>query len=902
MSSQNDTFSSLVSLSGIEYPQEIDLGLVGCYVYHNGELLDVLVLSDAEQKLRMKNLNPIDLLRFECKLLGTKQKFLGSVSFNAEKLLAIAPNESWSQLFPLFDEGDVDEYKRDFGDIKVVPPCILLTFTPTELGVSSISGAQTTTVTKVTKTTKTKKGAAKTTKSKKEEKSKEKSKKKQEEVVKKAPLTLEERVVEKIDQLGEQMGQIQNADLVVVDRLDVLAAHHDRLQQRHPVEDDKRKETAEMLSNLIQAIGDDSTEDGSNDENPSMKAQDRIDVDELGQSKAQLLEDVNAATGDLDNLVKDTAKIEELIKIYDGKSTDKSGQNNISVQAKQKAIRAFLLNTLNNSDEANQPIYQENGILRGRITSLRQLVRDKFLNADTSSDEEMNAMVQDYEDMLARNGGIFKQLDEEANDNITEFNRHGDLWKKLFGEGMEFERKCDDIEYDVEDLADKEAQLRRDKGDIESAFGDYIGKLKYVNEQQKGIIDELRGEINQSRLNISDLKRQQENGDATLIIESKPFARGRNTKDDPNLINLTNDIIGVHQEKRRAQDEGENIHEDWVGTEREFLDRGYAEFQRTEKDRGTISRIQDILAQISQSNLEIEKYLSEMQRLEREKSINSLRSSISTDMNSDMNELRSRLDSELSKRERIIVELKDYAALQRTKADIYGRQREEIDSLLRDIEELREFLLQRFEDEEAELLELETAINEHKERLRAIVNDINEVRILIVEEEHHNEIKRNLLRNRDEYIERLKIALKDLNKKPVQHIQYIVTPGDDVDAILADKLREFGIAIPLTRLGGGFYLFGTKKIFAKIMNGKLVVRVGGGYMIIDEFLATYSDMELIRINKMMENENVDAYEELKVYKKYKDENPEAFKKIDPKKRTLIKSPKAKPKPNERGKF
>jgi TfoX/Sxy family transcriptional regulator of competence genes len=42
--------------------------------------------------------------------------------------------------------------------------------------------------------------------------------------------------------------------------------------------------------------------------------------------------------------------------------------------------------------------------------------------------------------------------------------------------------------------------------------------------------------------------------------------------------------------------------------------------------------------------------------------------------------------------------------------------------------------------------------------------------------------------------------------------------------------------VPIKRLGGGYYLFGTKKIYAKILNGRLVIRVGGGYMVIDEFI------------------------------------------------------------------
>ena len=39
-------------------------------------------------------------------------------------------------------------------------------------------------------------------------------------------------------------------------------------------------------------------------------------------------------------------------------------------------------------------------------------------------------------------------------------------------------------------------------------------------------------------------------------------------------------------------------------------------------------------------------------------------------------------------------------------------------------------------------------------------------------------------------------------------------------------------------------MFGSRKIFAKIMNDKLVIRVGGGYMVINEFLETYGTSEM----------------------------------------------------------
>jgi hypothetical protein len=58
-------------------------------VYHKKDLLDVVVLSKEDQKLKIKNMRGKDVLRFECKLLGKEQQFLGSVSFTADKLLDI---------------------------------------------------------------------------------------------------------------------------------------------------------------------------------------------------------------------------------------------------------------------------------------------------------------------------------------------------------------------------------------------------------------------------------------------------------------------------------------------------------------------------------------------------------------------------------------------------------------------------------------------------------------------------------------------------------------------------------------------------------------------------------------------------------------------------------------------
>jgi hypothetical protein len=58
-----------------------------------------------------------------------------------------------------------------------------------------------------------------------------------------------------------------------------------------------------------------------------------------------------------------------------------------------------------------------------------------------------------------------------------------------------------------------------------------------------------------------------------------------------------------------------------------------------------------------------------------------------------------------------------------------------------------------------------------------------------------------------------------------------------------------GCPVPVKRTGQNNYMFGTKKISAKIINGRLVIRVGGGYMGIEEFMMYYGQQELLKIQK-----------------------------------------------------
>jgi hypothetical protein len=117
----------------------------------------------------------------------------------------------------------------------------------------------------------------------------------------------------------------------------------------------------------------------------------------------------------------------------------------------------------------------------------------------------------------------------------------------------------------------------------------------------------------------------------------------------------------------------------------------------------------------------------------------------------------------------------------------------------------------------------------------------------------------DVLRDKDVVIEGLEKTLGEKapiiergqrERKQLSPDRYKALKGDLVDEMLAKYINSMEISVPIRRLGDGFYLFGTRRIYAKVMNSKLVVRVGGGYMSFSEFIDTYALAELKKINEL----------------------------------------------------
>lgn len=131
-----------------------------------------------------------------------------------------------------------------------------------------------------------------------------------------------------------------------------------------------------------------------------------------------------------------------------------------------------------------------------------------------------------------------------------------------------------------------------------------------------------------------------------------------------------------------------------------------------------------------------------------------------------------------------------------------------------------------------------------------LIDRLNELSQAVAQKIDEIEELELLIKDKDKIIELMNRRIKDKQQKPV----FAMPKGDVLDQMLSHYINQTNCPVPIRKIGNGFYLFGTKKIYAKILNGKLVIRVGGGFMIIEEFIATYADAEMNKLSKLSDEQ------------------------------------------------
>lgn len=111
---------------------------------------------------------------------------------------------------------------------------------------------------------------------------------------------------------------------------------------------------------------------------------------------------------------------------------------------------------------------------------------------------------------------------------------------------------------------------------------------------------------------------------------------------------------------------------------------------------------------------------------------------------------------------------------------------------------------------------------------------------------------KSIVSEKEMEVEAMRTAVHELKQNnPV----YTPVPEDIIDQAVADYFnsRDDVLIVPFVRETYGVYLYGSKKVMVSIERGKLIVKVGGGFLPIEVFIDNYTDVELDKFeNKVVE--------------------------------------------------
>ena len=167
-----------------------------------------------------------------------------------------------------------------------------------------------------------------------------------------------------------------------------------------------------------------------------------------------------------------------------------------------------------------------------------------------------------------------------------------------------------------------------------------------------------------------------------------------------------------------------------------------------------------------------------------------------------------------------------------------AEKQETLDEIARNKKELADLRAQLYakgqtiDKKDETIAQLEAQIDEKFNQMEGLEQDI--------------EMKNVIIRD----LERELAALLNKKIEPVRpKFQfYVPVRGDIIDEKLAEYINEYGSPVPWKRISEGNYTYGSKKVNVKYMRMHLIVKVGGGSMMVEEFVANYEDIELAKMN------------------------------------------------------
>ena len=814
---------------------------IGAYISVGNKFMDVVVLSDKDSKVQIPLSNPRENIQVIIKNMDRNEKKLGSLSIPVEKFLELPQNASYSHWVTLFDYLEDDEYDGDLGVDDEENPRVWVTY--------QIDSQSPTTTSKTVTSTEESKGGSKrvftttrTTTSTVTKQSPDRISKiykpEQAYASEPQPETLNVKAA-KIVSINESVSQSKDSAerySVKVLRGDLTANTEElkgelRDQQAYLFnEEDNRANTLGHLESLHREL-------------QGEHVQDQMEGFKLARKDEEITCDYDirkAAFGEQKDVLK--SKIDVVQSAYNQAlaEKDKEAKENKRVGAevaKPQDIKASGLT----------PLAKE---LRAEDDDLRKNIKSSNINLDNDRNDT-NKLMRQHEDVITaynntidRYNELLSKVEKARADAVNEWDVAKANISHEDGVNTELRYALSNSNYDSSSLSDAAKLL---KSQLLSLTDKYKAFIKMLSEQSQAYnteIEKVKGQINSNANDweklSNDLKKKGETIEQLHEEVDKQKAVALNER----LSRLIDTLVTVDSKRRTSQDSLENGQTNWSIKLKLFLD----EASKRSRESARLKRIQEIeqkITKIDRLTREIYDIRTQIDKLENKVFTDKNRDTVTTEFKYELDGHQFKLRWAEDQRRQAFEELEYLLQLLKDR-DIRDSQRSEITDLLDELENLKRQLEQ------------------NKQMIRELVDEIGELDDRIAElqqliDEKNKEID-ELTRELNTRLARIRDLEKALGK--ASKSSYKAAQGDLVDQMLAEFLNIAGWRVPVKRLGGGFYLFGTRKIYAKIMNGKLVVRVGGGYMVIDEFIATYSDPEIIKLEKLCEREGVSSYYDL----------------------------------------
>lgn len=439
-------------------------------------------------------------------------------------------------------------------------------------------------------------------------------------------------------------------------------------------------------------------------------------------------------------------------------------------------------------------------------------IRDHLLSSQRSREDlEMSAQeaAEELRKQIENLGGVHNQILEERNQAFSDLREYQTSYTQKV---HECEKLTEDLQFVKDELdslkvekrgfhalkdelhssLDKVLQDYADRDNLREKLKKCVDEMENQHCKQQSSIQQLNGEIEQLQSKIHTLESKQQDME---LEKAELFQMNKKLEDE----------LHQTQEELQAADNGFQVIRQLQDKLKLAESKTASLQQQLANSAQTFQSQLDSLVNIQQALVKKNKELSEKS-----------------------NSLQAQLDS------------KDF--------EIDSLKREKID-LNTELAGLEQHLCVR-EDMNQILDDLTNQSQAQKESVDLLGKELN-----MMSEYCMAQSERNLASNRA--VTKLKDILDeketelDVLREMVVELQkqkpcYVPMKEDAIDCALADYIntRMDPLEVPFTREEVGIYLFGTKRVFIKLENGKIIIRVGGGFMLIDEFVQIYTPLEL----------------------------------------------------------